>query len=366
MSNHFKITDTHHQARLGELTTAHGTVQTPFFMTVATCGAIKGAIMPSEIKELGAQVLLSNTYHLHLRPGEELVKNSGGLHKFLNWNGPILTDSGGFQAFSLSKLNKIDEDGITFKSHIDGQKVKLTPEKVIDIQHALGVDIMMILDECTAAKDAKFEYVHKAMLGSNKWAKRALDYFKGKNIKNQLIFAITHGANFSEIWQESAQYLKTLDFDGFAIGDLGLGETLEVRDQMVQTVTEILPEDKPRYLMGIGKPIDIIHGVRNGVDMFDCVIPTRNARHGSLFLRGGETLRVKAEKNKNDFNPVDPNCECPLCQNYSRAYLRHLFFSNEMLAFRLASLHNLNYYFKLIERIKAAIKNKDNLDESLL
>jgi len=362
----FKLTGKSGNARLGTLKTVHGKIDTPFFMPIATVGAIKG-LTTDEIKDSGAQILLSNTYHLHLRPGEDIVKKAGGLHKFMNWDGPILTDSGGYQVFSLSKIRKLKDDGVEFQSHLDGKKIFLTPEKAIDIQMKLGSDIMMVLDECPAAeKDRK--YVEKSLKLTTEWAKRCQTFFNKKrrdsinavsttNVgkTSRLLFGIVQGGMFPDLRELSAKQLVEIGFDGYAIGGLSVGEPNKVMYKIIEKTIPHLPEDKPRYLMGVGTPEDILEAVSRGIDMFDCVLPTRNARHGYLFTSKG-VVRIRNEQYKEDFTPLDKKCDCYTCKNFTKAYLRHLFISNEILSLRLNTLHNVAFYLRLMSDIRGAIK----------
>ena len=345
----FKLLKTSGSARLGTLKTAHGKIDTPFFMPIATVGAIKG-LTTDEIKDSGAQILLSNTYHLHLRPGEDIVKKAGGLHKFMNWDGPILTDSGGYQVFSLSKIRKLKDDGVEFQSHLDGKKIFLTPEKAIDIQMKLGSDIMMVLDECPAAdKDRK--YVEKSLKLTTEWARRCKKHHSGKS----LLFGIVQGGMHPDLRELSAEQLVKIGFDGYAIGGLSVGEPNKVMYEIIEKTVPHLPDDKPRYLMGVGTPEDILEAVSRGIDMFDCVLPTRNARHGYLFTSKG-VVRIRNEQYKTDFTPLDKDCDCYTCKNFTKAYLRHLFISNEILSLRLNTLHNVAFYLRLMKDIRGAIK----------
>jgi queuine tRNA-ribosyltransferase len=362
----FKLLKTSGSARLGTLKTPHGKIDTPFFMPIATVGAIKG-LTTDEVKDLGAQILLSNTYHLHLRPGEDIVKKAGGLHKFMNWDGPILTDSGGYQVFSLSKIRKLKDDGVEFQSHLDGSKIFLTPEKAIEIQMKLGSDIMMVLDECPAAdKDRK--YVEKSLELTTQWAKRCKKYHSkdsGHRTQNtaesrvlsteSLLFGIVQGGMFPDLREQSAKELVKIGFDGYAIGGLSVGEPNKVMYKIIEKTIPHLPEDKPRYLMGVGTPEDILEAVDRGIDMFDCVLPTRNARHGYLFTSKG-VVRIRNEQYKEDFTPLDKKCDCYTCKNFTKAYLRHLFISNEILSLRLNTLHNVAFYLNLMSDIREAIK----------
>ncbi len=346
----FKLLKTSGQVRRGVLKTAHGTIQTPFFMPIATAGALKG-LLPSEARELGAEILLANTYHLHLRPGEELIKKAGGLHKFMSWDGPILTDSGGYQVFSLAKIRKLKEDGVEFQSHLDGKTIFLTPEKAMQIQAKLGSDIHMVLDECPAA-DAKRDYVEKSLALTTEWARRS----KKAASKKSLVFGIVQGGMHADLRKRSAEELRGIGFDGYAIGGLSVGEPQKTMLKMIDTTLPHLPVDKPRYLMGVGTPQDILEAVERGIDMFDCVLPTRNARHGHLFTSRG-VVRIKNEAHAKSLKPLDPDCACYTCQHFTRAYLRHLFMSNELLGLRLLTLHNVAFYLNLMKEIRQAIKS---------
>jgi len=359
----FKVLKTSGSARRGILTTAHGEVQTPFFMTIGSAGAIKGLI-PSEIRDLGGEIILANTYHLHLRPGEEVVAKAGGLHKFMNWDGAILTDSGGYQVFSLSKIRKLKADGVEFQSHLDGKKIFLTPEKAIDIQLKLGSDIMMCLDEC-APYPAEREYVEKSIALTTEWAKRCRTFFK-KNRRfvinhepttnaPRLLFGIVQGGIYPDMRKKSAKDLVKIGFDGYAVGGLAVGEPKDVMFEVLGKTVPLLPKDKPRYLMGVGTPQDILESVERGIDMFDCVLPTRNARHGYLFTSKG-VVRIRNEQYREDFSPLDPNCGCMVCQNFTKAYLRHLYISNEILSLRLNTLHNVAFYQNLMKGIRHSIE----------
>lgn len=356
------------KARRGTLKTAHGEIQTPFFMTIGTVGAIKGLI-PSEVRELGGQVILSNTYHLHLRPGEDLVKKAGGLHAFMNWDGPILTDSGGYQVFSLAKIRKLKEEGVEFQSHLDGSKIFLSPEKAIEIQMKLGSDIMMCLDECPGASQDR-KYVERSLGLTTRWAKRCQTFFNEKRRArihpastkgDRLLFGIVQGGMHNDLREKSAKELVEIGFDGYAIGGLSVGESNETMYEMLDVTCPVLPEDKPRYLMGVGTPQDILEGVERGVDMFDCVMPTRNARHGHLFTSEG-IIRIRKEEFKEDFTPLDPECSCYTCKNFTKAYLRHLYVANEILSLRLNTLHNVAFYLNLMRQIREAI-DEDRFDK---
>ena len=346
-------------ARRGELETAHGTVQTPVFMNVGTAAAIKGALSAADLKAIGCQVELSNTYHLHLRPGDELVRDMGGLHKFMTWDGPILTDSGGFQIFSLASLRKISEEGVKFNSHIDGRHIFMGPEESMRIQSNLGSDIAMAFDECIKIPSPR-EYVEKSCERTYRWLKRckaALNDYNSRDDavnQGQMLFGINQGATFADIRIEHMKKIAELDLPGYAIGGLAVGETHQEMYDTIQAVEEYMPKDKPRYLMGVGTPGNIIEGVARGVDFFDCVMPARNGRHGHLFTWNG-IINIKNEKYMRDELPIDPECDCPVCRRYSRAYVRHLFKANEMLAMRFAVTHNLYFYNKLTEKLRFSL-----------
>jgi queuine tRNA-ribosyltransferase len=342
-------------SRAGKLTLAHGVVETPIFMPVGTQGTVK-TLSPDELEQIGAQIILSNTYHLYLRPGQELIHQAGGLHQFMNWQRPILTDSGGYQVFSLADLNKVKIEGVRFQSHLDGSYHFFSPEGVIEIQRNLGSDIMMVLDECTT-----YPCTLDQAIQSNKitldWAKRSLEaFFNSQPLYgfDQTLFAIVQGSTYEEVRRQSANALVEMEFPGYAIGGLSVGEPKEAMFEMTRVCTEILPEDKPRYLMGVGKPEDLVQAIELGVDMFDCVMPTRNARKGMVFTRNGP-LVVKNATNKDDFGPIDPECECYTCRNFKRAYIRHLFKAEEILGMRLTSLHNLYFYLELMQQAREAI-----------
>ncbi len=346
-------------ARRGELETAHGTVQTPVFMNVGTAAAIKGALSAADLKAIGCQVELSNTYHLHLRPGDELVRDMGGLHKFMTWDGPILTDSGGFQIFSLASLRKISEEGVKFNSHIDGRHIFMGPEESMRIQSNLGSDIAMAFDECIKIPSPR-EYVEKSCERTYRWLKRckaALNDYNSRDDavnRGQMLFGINQGATFADIRIEHMKKIAELDLPGYAIGGLAVGETHQEMYDTIQAVEEYMPKDKPRYLMGVGTPGNIIEGVARGVDFFDCVMPARNGRHGHLFTWNG-IINIKNEKYMRDELPIDSECDCPVCRRYSRAYVRHLFKANEMLAMRFAVTHNLYFYNKLMEKLRLSL-----------
>ncbi len=353
-------------ARRGELETPHGTVQTPVFMNVGTAAAIKGALSAADLKTIGCQVELSNTYHLHLRPGDELVRYMGGLHKFMTWDGPILTDSGGFQIFSLASLRKISEEGVKFNSHIDGRHIFMGPEESMRIQANLGSDIAMAFDECIKIPSPR-EYVEKSCDRTYRWlvrCKAALSEYNSREDAvnpGQMLFGINQGATFADVRIEHMKKIAELDLPGYAIGGLAVGETHQEMYDTIQAVEEYMPKDKPRYLMGVGTPGNIIEGVARGVDFFDCVMPARNGRHGHLFTWNG-IINIKNEKYMRDEQPIDPECDCPVCKRYSRAYVRHLFKANEMLAMRFAVMHNLYFYNKLMEKIRMSMDN-DNFEQ---
>ena len=357
----FKLLKEDGHARRGEFKTTHGLVQTPVFMNVGTQGAIKGAISAKDLKELNCQVELSNTYHLHVRPGDKLIKEMGGLHKFMTWDGPILTDSGGFQVFSLAKLRSITEEGVKFNSHVDGRRIFMGPEESMRIQSNLGSDIAMAFDECVKIPSPK-EYVAKSCDRTFRWlqrCKKALaEYNSEEDAVNsgQMLFGINQGAVFHDLRIEHMKKIAELDLPGYAIGGLAVGETHQEMYDTIEALDEHMPKNKPRYLMGVGTPGNIIEGVYRGVDFFDCVMPARNGRHGHLFTWGG-IINIKNEKYAKDSLPIDPQCSCPVCQRYSRAYLRHLFKAEEMLAMRLAVSHNLYFYNSLAKRIRDSLDN---------
>jgi len=337
-------------ARLGRLRTAHGEFSTPVFMPVGTKAAVKG-LCPEEIWETGARIILANTYHLFLRPGVEVIEGAGGLQRFMNWPGPILTDSGGFQVFSLKGLSKVDEEGVTFRSHLDGTKCRFTPESVLRIQEALGSDIIMPLDECLPAGADRERTARSADL-TLRWALRTKAVRKESS---SLLFAIVQGGMHSDLRRENALAMVEAGFDGYAIGGLSVGEPAEVMDEMTRVVTEVLPGESPRYLMGVGTPADLVRAVEAGVDMFDCVMPTRNARNGMLFTKHGK-LVIKNSRFERDYRPLDEECGCYTCARYTRSYLRHLFMSGEMLGARLNSIHNLFFYASLMETMRRSIE----------
>ena len=348
-------------ARRGEFETPHGTVQTPVFMNVGTAAAIKGALSAADLKTIGCQIELSNTYHLHLRPGDEIVKTMGGLHKFMTWDRPILTDSGGFQIFSLASLRKISEEGVKFNSHIDGRHIFMGPEESMRIQSNLGSDIAMAFDECIKIPSPR-DYVQKSCDRTYRWlarCKAALNEYNSMDDAvnpGQMLFGINQGTTFADIRIEHMKKRAELDLPGYAIGGLAVGETHQEMYDTIEAVEEYMPKDKPRYLMGVGTPGNIIESVYRGVDFFDCVMPARNGRHGHLFTWSG-IINIKNEKYLTDDKPIDPECDCPVCRRYNRAYIRHLFKANEMLAMRFAVMHNLYFYNKLMENIRKSLED---------
>jgi len=338
------------RARTGRLTTPHGEIQTPIFMPVGTNASVK-AMRPEDLTDAGAQIILANTYHLYLRPGHRLVEELGGLHRFMSWDRPILTDSGGFQVYSLTELRKITEEGVKFRSHIDGSMHLLTPELSIKVQEALGADIIMCFDECPPA-DAGREYVERSLAMTTRWAQRSKD---AHTRRDQLLFGIVQGGRFSDLRQRSLQELQGIGFDGYALGGLSVGEEKPVMHEVMDACSDLLPADYPRYIMGIGTPEDLVEAVWRGYDMFDCVMPTRNARNGMLFTSQGR-VNIKRKQYEQDQGPLDPACSCYVCRNYSRAYLRHLFRSGEILASMLNTHHNIAWYLSLMGRIREAIR----------
>ena len=339
-------------ARTGRLTTAHGDIETPVFMPVGTQGTVK-SLCPTDLHDLGAQIILGNTYHLYLRPGDELVARLGGLHRFMGWDGPILTDSGGFQVFSLSGLRQITEEGVTFSSHIDGSKHLFSPEKVISIQRNLGSDIMMVLDECVPF-GADRAYTEKSLALTTRWAARCRKA-QPSGDRGQLLFGIVQGGFFKDLRAESARQLIDLDFEGYALGGLSVGESRVEMYDILGDATPLLPADKPRYLMGVGAPRDLLAGMASGIDMFDCVLPTRNARNGTLFTTKGK-VNIKRAEYREDDSPLDPDCPCYACRTFSKAYLRHLYIARELLSYRLNTLHNLTFFSQMMERARQAIR----------
>ena len=349
------------RAKRGEFTTPHGVIQTPVFMNVGTVAAIKGAVSTEDLEGIKTQVELSNTYHLHVRPGDQVIKQLGGLHKFMSWNKPILTDSGGFQVFSLAGLRKIKEEGVTFASHLDGHRIFMGPEESMRIQSNLGSDIAMAFDECVE-NPAPYDYAKASCERTLRWLVRCKKEHDRLNAlpdtvnPGQMLFGINQGATYADLRIWHMQQIAKIDCDGYAIGGLAVGEPTEVMYEIIDAVEPYMPADKPRYLMGVGTPSNIIEGVARGVDFFDCVMPARNARHGKLFTWKG-TLNIKNAKYKLDEQPIDPECDCPVCRQFSRAYLRHLFTAEEMLGMRLAVMHNLYFYNKLTERIRDSLDN---------
>lgn len=348
-------------ARRGEFQTVHGTVQTPAFMNVATAGAIKGAVSAFDLKDIGCQVQLCNTYHLHVRPGDKLIKELGGLHKFTGWDGPILTDSGGFQVFSLAKLRKIREEGVNFNSHVDGRKIFMGPEESMLIQSNLGSTIAMAFDECVQ-NPAPYTYAKASCERTVRWLVRCkaemqrLNALEGTINSHQMLFGINQGCTFDDLRIENMKQIAELDLDGYAIGGLAVGEPKEDMYRIISAVEPFMPQNKPRYLMGVGTPGNILEGVSRGVDLFDCVMPSRNARHGQLFTKKG-IININNEKYKKDLSPIEEGCNCPTCQHHSRAYIRHLFKAGEMLAMRLCVMHNLYFYNTLMKEIRDALDN---------
>ncbi len=353
----FELKKLNNQARRGEIITAHGSIQTPAFMPVGTAATVK-AIKNDDVLKSGSEIILGNTYHLMLRPTADRIEKLGGLHKFMNWNKPILTDSGGFQVMSLSGIRKINDHGVTFSSHIDGSKHVLTPEYSMEIQHKLGSDITMIFDECISYP-ALYDDTKKAMERSINWAKRSKDAYKIRD--GYGLFGIVQGGTYQDLRKISAEELIKIGFDGYAIGGLAVGEGQEIMFETLNYTTPLLPHDKPRYLMGVGKPLDIVGAVKRGVDMFDCVIPTRSGRNGQAFTSQG-VINIKNAKHQEDEKPLDPDCNCYSCKNHSCAYLHHLVKSNEILGAMLMSEHNIFYYQNLMEQIRKAIE-EDKLEE---
>ena len=348
-------------ARRGTFNTVHGKIQTPVFMNVGTAAAIKGGISTNDLKTMGCQVQLSNTYHLHLRPGDDVVRDMGGLHKFMNWDRPILTDSGGFQVFSLAKPKDITEDGVKFSSHIDGRKIFMTPELSMQIQSNLASTIAMAFDECIE-NPATYDYTKKSVERTTRWLERCKTEMDRLNSldetinKSQMLFGINQGSTYNDIRIEHMKRISEFDLPGYAIGGLAVGETAEQMYDVIEHVEPYMPQDKPRYLMGVGTPVNILEAVYRGVDFFDCVMPSRNARHGHIFTSNG-IINIKNEKYERDDTPFDPNCDCEACRSYSKAYIRHLFKANEILALRLCVMHNLTFYNKLMENIRNSLDN---------
>lgn len=341
------------RARLGRLTTPHGDIDTPVFMPVGTQGTVK-TLSNGELKDMGAEIILGNAYHLYLRPGLDIIKKAGGLHKFMGWDRPILTDSGGYQVFSLATLRKLSDEGAEFSSHVDGSKHTLTPEKVIDIQHTLGSDIMMIFDECVHYPAAK-DYAEQSLKLTTRWAKRSREYFDKTQAKgSHLLFGIVQGSTYLDLRKKAVDDLVNIGFDGYAIGGVSVGEPRNLLYEVAEYTAGLLPEDKPRYLMGVGMPQDILEAIERGCDMFDCVVPTRNGRNGQAFTSAGE-LQLRNALYKEDFRPLDEACDCFTCKTHTRSYIRHLFNTEELLGLRLVSLHNVHFYVKLIQLSRRAI-----------
>jgi len=357
----FKIIKKENKARRGTLVTPHGVIETPVFMNVATAAAIKGAVSSFDLKDLKCQVMLSNTYHLHLRPGDDIVKQLGGVREMSRWNGPVLTDSGGFQVFSLSKLRNIKEEGVYFSSHIDGRKIFMGPEESMQIQSNLGSTIAMAFDECIE-NPAKYDYTKQSIERTTRWLKRCKGELQRLNSledtvnKKQMLFGINQGSTYADLRIEHMKEIAKLDLDGYAIGGLAVGETAEEMYDIIDAVEPYMPENKPRYLMGVGTPVNILEAVDRGVDFFDCVMPARNARHSHLFTENG-IINLLNKKYELDKQPIDPKCDCPVCRNFSRAYIRHLFKAGEMLGMRLAVMHNLYFYNNLMEKIRMNLDN---------
>ena len=354
---HFEVLkkDNNSRARLGRCHTAHGVFHTPAFIPVGTQATVK-AMTPEELRDLGAEIILSNTYHLYLRPGHERIRRLGGLHRFMHWEHPLLTDSGGFQVFSLNSLVKVSEEGVEFKSHLDGSRHFITPEKAIAIQEALGADIIMCLDECTPYP-ASHEEAECSLQRTLKWSRRCRESHQASH---QALFGIVQGGMYSDLRRKGVEVLVGIGFDGYALGGLSVGENKGIMVRVIAETAPLLPENLPRYVMGLGMPGDMIEAVREGVDMFDCVLPTRNARNGMLFTRSGK-MAIKNAKYAEDPSPIEPGCPCYTCRNYSRAYLRHLYFAEEILAFRLNTIHNLHFYLTFMREMRQAIA-EDRLD----
>ncbi len=356
----FTLLKTEGAARRGQLATPHGTIQTPVFMNVGTQAAIKGGLSAGDLSRLGCQVELSNTYHLHLRPGDETIRALGGLHRFMTWSGPILTDSGGFQVFSLATLRRIKEEGVTFASHIDGRRIFMGPEESMRIQSNLGSDIAMAFDECIE-NPAPYDYVRQSAQRTARWLKRCKLALKQYNSEpgavnpDQMLFGINQGGTYADIRIAHMKQIAELDLPGYAIGGLAVGESTQTMYDIIEAVEPWMPKDRPRYLMGVGTPSNIIEGVARGIDFFDCVMPARNARHGRLFTWTG-ARNIKNAKYERDENPIDPKCDCPVCQRYSRAYMHHLFKAEEILGMRLAVSHNLYFYNSLTAKIRSALE----------
>lgn len=344
-------------ARLGRVHTPHGVIDTPVFMPVGTLATVK-TMSPEEIKEMGAKIILSNTYHLWLRPGEGIVEEAGGLHKFMNWDGAILTDSGGFQVFSLSDMRKIEEEGVHFRSHLNGEPLFLSPEKAIQIENALGADIIMAFDECPPYP-ADYDYVKQSLERTSRWAERCLTAHQKPD--KQALFGIVQGGMYRDLREQSAKELLSLDFPGYAVGGLSVGESKELMYEALEWTTPLLPSNKPRYLMGVGSPDALLEGTIRGIDMFDCVLPTRIARNGTTMTSRGRVV-IRNAQYERDYGPLDPECDCYTCRNYSRAYLRHLIKADEVFGIRLTTYHNLYFLIKLMEKVRQAIQEDRLLD----
>ena len=355
----FEVIKKEGRARRARLETVHGTIETPVFMNVGTCAAIKGGVSTTDLKEINCQVELSNTYHLHIRPGDRLIHDLGGIHKFFNWDRPVLTDSGGFQVFSLAQLRKITEEGVRFASHIDGKRIFMGPEESMQIQSNLASTIAMAFDECIE-NPAPYDYVKNSCERTTRWLKRCKDELQRLNSlpdtinKNQMLFGINQGGTYEDLRIKHMQDIAELDLDGYAIGGLAVGEATDEMYRIIDTVEPYMPENKPRYLMGVGTPCNILEAVHYGIDFFDCVMPSRNARHGNLFTWNGK-MNILNEKYMRDSRPIDEGCGCPACRNYSRAYIRHLIKAKETLGMRLCVLHNLYFYNELMQKIRDAL-----------
>ncbi len=355
----FKVLKKEGRARRGVMETVHGTVQTPVFMNVGTCATVKGGISTMDLKEVGCQIELSNTYHLHIRPGDDLIYRQGGLHKFFNWDRPVLTDSGGFQVFSLAKLRRIKEEGVYFNSHVDGRRIFMGPEESMQIQSHLGSTIAMAFDECIE-NPAEYKYTKQSCERTYRWLVRCKNEMARLNSlpdtvnPHQMLFGINQGSTYPDLRIAHMQKIAELDLDGYAIGGLAVGETADEMYEIIDHVEPHMPTDKPRYLMGVGTPVNILEAVHRGIDFFDCVMPSRNARHGNLFTWKGK-MNLLNEQYKEDSTPIDPDCNCPACRHYSKAYIRHLFKAQEMLGMRLAVLHNLYFYNELMAKIREAL-----------
>ena len=362
----FKLIKKDGYARRGRMETVHGTIETPVFMNVGTSAAIKGGVSTMDLYEVGCQIELSNTYHLHVRPGDDVIYKMGGIHKFFNWDRPVLTDSGGFQVFSLAQLRKITEEGVSFSSHIDGKRIFMGPEQSMQIQSNIASTIAMAFDECVE-NPSPFDYVKNSVARTTRWLERCIAEMKRLNSldttinKNQLLFGINQGGTYDELRRDHMKTIAEMNCDGYAIGGLAVGEETEVMYHVIEQVEPLMPVDKPRYLMGVGTPWNIIEAVYRGIDFFDCVMPSRNARHGYIFTWNG-TLNLNNQKYQTDPTPIDPNCNCPACRHYSKGYIRHLLKVDEMLGMRLAVLHNLYFYNELMAKIREAI-DEDRFDD---